>query len=495
MKGRREAHGGHAADDGHGERGEAGVRGEHGGPGPRGRLASRRARRRSRNSGAAAPGGAAAQLPAFRGERARLTALYAGLLVLAGSLLTGVVYVLVGEGMYSSISMAVTTAVPAQRLDGPTAPWATTPWTTVPWATALPSGPPSAAPAGPLPSPGTGASPREALAITRTVSDAAEAAALDRLLTVSVAVLVCYAVLSVALAWWTAGRVLRPIAVITDTARRLSGENLHERIALDAPPGELKRLADTFDDMLGRMERLVSAQQRFAANAAHELRTPLAVQRAAAEIGLAGDPSPGRVARMRAKLIEVADGSERIIEGLLLLAASEQGLKERGTVAVDELARRAAAALAGEAAERDVTLDVRALPLDVEGDPVLLERLLHNLVANAVRHNVPHGRVEVRTGPGTGIEVTNTGPVVPPDTVALLFEPFRRLNERTHAPGEGAGLGLSIVDAIARAHGATATASAHPEEEGGGLTVRVAFRPHHGTARRTGGKSSAAGGV
>ncbi|MFF7776180.1 ATP-binding protein [Streptomyces tanashiensis] len=399
----------------------------------------------------------------FRSERARLTALYTGLLVLAGALLTGVVYVLVEEGMYSSISMAVTTAVPAQRLERlPSS-----------WQTALPTGMPSAAPASPAPSTGT-VVPGEALAITRTLSDAAESAALDRLLTVSVTVFVCYAILSLALAWWTAGRVLRPIAVITETARRLSGENLHERIALDAPPGELKRLADTFDGMLGRMERLVSAQQRFAANAAHELRTPLAVQRAAAEIGLGGDPSPERVARMRAKLIEVADTSERIIEGLLLLAASEQGLKERRRVAVDELARQVVAALDDEAAERGVHVTVRALPLTIDGDPVLLERLLHNLVANAVRHNVPEGRVEVRTGPDFGIEVTNTGPVVPSATVPLLFEPFRRLNERTHAPGEGAGLGLSIVDAVARAHGAETTASANPQ--GGGLTVRVVFR-------------------
>ncbi|WP_093879011.1 ATP-binding protein [Streptomyces sp. TLI_105] len=399
-----------------------------------------------------------------RSERARLTALYTGLLVLAGALLTGVVYVLVQEGMYASITTAVTTAVPAQRLERlPSS-----------WPTVFPTGMPSAAPASPAPSAGTGVVPREALAITRTLSDAAGSAALNRLLTISVVVFVCYAVLSVALAWWTAGRVLRPIAVITDTARRLSGENLHERIALEGPPGELKRLADTFDGMLDRMERLVSAQQRFAANAAHELRTPLAVQRAAAEIGLAGDPSPERVTRMRSKLIEVADSSERIIEGLLLLAASEQGLKERRRVAVDELAQRAAAALADEAAERGVRVTVRALPLAVEGDPVLLERLLHNLIANAVRHNVPQGRVDVRTGPDVGIQVSNTGPVVSPDTVPLLFEPFRRLNERTHAPGEGAGLGLSIVDAIARAHGAEATVSAN--RKGGGLTVRVVFQ-------------------
>ncbi len=394
------------------------------------------------------------------GERVRLTALYTVLLVVAGVLLSGVVYVLVQQGMYASITTAVTTAVPAHRLEDTPSPWAT-------------AGPTRAQPASPAPN-ATGVVPGETLALTRTVSDAAGSAALDRLLTVSVLVLVCYAVVSVAVAWWTAGRVLRPIAVITDTARRLSGENLHERIALDGPPGELKRLADTFDGMLGRMERLVSAQQRFAANAAHELRTPLAVQRAAAEIGLAGDPSPERVARIRAKLIEVADGSERIIEGLLLLATSEQGLKERRPVALDELARQAAAALADEAADRDVHVTVRALPLTVEGDPVLLERLLHNLVANAVRHNVPGGRVDVRTGPGTGIEVTNTGPVVPAETVPLLFEPFRRLNARTHGPGEGAGLGLPIVDAIARAHGTEATATPNPGDAGG-LTVRVAF--------------------
>ncbi|MFD3943090.1 sensor histidine kinase [Streptomyces sp. NPDC058579] len=388
---------------------------------------------------------------AMAGERARLTALYGGLLLLAGALLTGVVYFLVKEGLYSSISVAMTTAVPAQRLqDLPTVATTHSPA----WKEAMPT------------------VPTQGLAITRTLSDAAESAALERLLTVSLLVLAAYAVLSVALAWWMAGRVLRPVAVITDTARRLSGENLHERIALGGPPGELKRLADTFDEMLGRMERLMSAQQRFAANAAHELRTPVAVQRAAAEIGLAGDPGPERVARIREKLIEVADTSERTIEGLLLLASCDQGLRERRPVALHEVAARAAEALAAEAAERGIDVVVDARPLLVSGDAVLLDRLAHNLVANAVRHNVPGGRVEVRTGP-EGIEVTNTGPVVPPETVPLLFEPFRRLSARTQAPGEGVGLGLSIVDSIARAHGATPTATANPE--GGGLTVGVRF--------------------
>ncbi|MGW7270389.1 sensor histidine kinase [Streptomyces sp. NPDC054864] len=392
-------------------------------------------------------------------ERARLTALYGGMLLLAGALLTGLVYFLVRQGLYSTISTAVTTAVPARRLNPP-------------WR--MPTPAPSASPARRMPADGiTDNDITQGLAVTK-ISDVAEQAALSRLLTVSVIVLFVYAALSILLAWWMAGRVLHPVAVITGTARRLSGENLHERIALDAPPGELKQLADTFDEMLGRIEQLVSAQQRFAANAAHELRTPLAVQRAAAEIGLAGEPDARQVARIRTKLISVADDSEHLIEGLLLLATSERGLERREPIALDVIADAVAEGLADRAAERDVTVCVDAEPLTVLGDGVLLDRLVHNLVANAVDYNVKGGRVEVRTGP-EGVEVTNTGPVVPQETVPHLFEPFRRLQERTHARGEGAGLGLSIVAAIARAHGAPATAEANGK--GGGLTVRVRFPP------------------
>ncbi|MFJ2771891.1 sensor histidine kinase [Streptomyces sp. NPDC087300] len=392
-------------------------------------------------------------------ERSRLTALYGGLLVLAGALLTGVVYLLVQQGLYASISTAVTTAVPRE----PVPPWASA---TAPLSTVVPARPAKA-----LAGRAT-ADDLEGIAVTK-ISDLAGEAALNRLLTVSVIVFAAYAVVSIALAWWMAGRVLRPVSVITGTARRLSGANLHERIALDAPQGELKRLADTFDEMLDRIERLVGAQQRFAANAAHELRTPLAVQRAAAEIGLAGEPDAERVAMIRKKLISVADDSEELIEGLLLLAASEQGLERREPVALDVLAHAVTDGLSEAATERDVTVTVRAEPLTVEGDGVLLDRLVHNLVANAVRYNVPGGRVTVRTDPDGTLEITNTGPEVPPETVPHLFEPFHRLHERTHARGEGAGLGLSIVSAIARAHEAEVTAK--PNGSGGGLTIRVSF--------------------
>ncbi|MEC4016815.1 sensor histidine kinase [Streptomyces sp. H27-D2] len=455
-----------------------------------------------------------------RGERARLTALYGGLLVLAGAILMTVVYVLVRQGLYSNINSAVTTAVPAQQFGSsrPTEPYGpldrppyllptepspgySTGRTAEPPAATLPPpysspgypGPAYSSPAYPDPSSAYPPSPYppspvrpgdpsvsqgmtfDGVAlkrVTRNASDAAEHAALNSLLTVSGVALLVFALVSVALAWWMAGRVLRPVGVITASARRLSGENLHERIGLKAPPGELKELADTFDAMLGRIEQLVSAQQRFAANAAHELRTPLAVQRAAAEIGLAGEPDPRRVARIRDKLIEVADDSEHLIEGLLLLSVSDQGLQRPMPTALDEIAVTVTDALAQEAAERGLTVETSVRPLTVQGDAVLLDHLVHNLVGNAIRYNHPGGTVWVGVGP-YGLEVSNTGPGVPPEAVPHLFEPFRRVRERRHAPGEGAGLGLSIVASIARAHGARATATASP---GGGLTVRVAFR-------------------
>ncbi|MZF53553.1 HAMP domain-containing protein [Streptomyces sp. SID5594] len=379
-------------------------------------------------------------------ERARLTALYGGLLVLAGVLLMGLVYVLVSDGLYSSVMTAVAPAVPTDQLNEasapalPTSDWAQT--------TVIQPG---------------------QYAVARKVSTAAGDAALSRLLTVSGISLAVYSALSVALAWWMAGRVLRPVGVITARARRLSGSNLHERIALQAPPGELKELADTFDGMLDRIEQLVAARQRFAANAAHELRTPLAVQRAAAEIGLADDPPPEKVAWIRDKLIDTADNSEQLIEGLLLLAVSDEGLRRRERVGLDATTATVTEALAAEAQERAVTVDVEARPVSVQGDPVLLDHLVHNLVANALRHNHPGGTVRVRVGPG-GLEVANTGPVVDPAAVPLLFEPFRRAQARRHAPGEGAGLGLSIVASVAGAHGGDVGATANP---GGGLTARV----------------------
>ncbi|ATL85246.1 HAMP domain-containing sensor histidine kinase [Streptomyces solisilvae] len=398
-------------------------------------------------------------------ERARLTALYTGLLVLAGVLLTTLVYVLLQQSLDSRIGTAVTQVIPANsyQTNGPTAPQR------------------NDAAFGrtrPMERPMKTSEQGKAVSLqVKEVSDAAGDAALSRLLTVSGASLAAFTILSAALAWWMAGRVLRPVGVITAKARQLSAENLHERLALESPGGELKELADTFDEMLDRIEHLVAARQRFAANAAHELRTSVAVQRAAAEIGLADDPPPEKVARMRSKLIENADGSERLIESLLLLAVSDRQLQRREHVAMHDITARCTDGLRDEAARRSIALHVEtAEPLSVEGDPVLLEHTVHNLVSNGLRYNHPGGSVRVRVD-ADGVEVANTGPVVPCEDVPRLFEPFRRARERGHRrdPSDGgAGLGLSIVASIARAHDATTHATANPD---GGLTIRVRFHP------------------
>ncbi|MFE4534627.1 sensor histidine kinase [Streptomyces scopuliridis] len=408
--------------------------------------------------------------PALGSERARLTALCTLMLLLAGGGLIALIYVLLGQGLYTSIGGAVmrlpSTGIASthgpeaegrQRQDSPSTPGPT--------------------PEASLLGPATGQidkAPVPADAASVKFIDDVRDAALNELLVVSLIALAAFAAAAVAVAWWMAGRVLRPVRHVTETARHLSATNLHERIALRAPPGELKVLADTFDEMLDRIQQLVNAQQRFAANAAHELRTPLTLQRAAAEIGLAGNPDPQQVARIRTKLIETSEHQGHLIEGLLLLAASEQGMRRQEPVDLHHIAHAAVLTATPEATEHHITPHLELQPLRTTGDPVLLERLTHNLVHNAIRHNHPGGTITVRTGDGR-LEVSNTGPVIPAPTAPLLFEPFRRIEERRHAPGEGVGLGLSIVAAIARAHGATAEATANPQ--GGGLTIRIHFTP------------------
>ncbi|MFB9724987.1 sensor histidine kinase [Planobispora longispora] len=270
-----------------------------------------------------------------------------------------------------------------------------------------------------------------------------------------------------ALCWWLSGRVMRPVHRITDTARRLSLSNLDQRIGMKGPRDELKELADTFDAMLERLARAADDQRRFVANASHELRTPLAVQRAAIEIGLA-DPSPERVAAMRAELLRITERSQRLIDGLLALAQGERGPQSRVPVDLAAVVRRSA----DPHASPDITLDLDVRPVTVLGDEVLLARLVENLIENAVRHNRPGGRVTVRLAPRTGLVVSNTGPPVDPERVDELFQPFRRLSPDRTGSAAGAGLGLSIVAAIARAHDLEVSAAANPD---GGLTVRLAL--------------------
>lgn len=291
------------------------------------------------------------------------------------------------------------------------------------------------------------------------------------LLAVSAIAMAAVVVVALLLGWWMAGRVLRPVHVITTTARRLSSENLHQRIELRGPDDEFKRLADTFDEMLGRLADAFDSQRRFVANASHELRTPLALQRTALEIGLIDDAPPPTVARVRGELLGLNRRCERLVSGLLLLAQSERGLEERHPVRLDEVAGAAVRQYERAAREAGVRLVTSLRAVGAEGDGLLLEQLVGNLVSNAIRYNRPGGMVEAETGPGSRLMVRNTGPEVPAEQVNGLFEPFRRLGPRdTERPG----LGLSIVRSITRAHGGTVRAAPNP---GGGLEIEVCLPP------------------
>ncbi|MFI1021843.1 sensor histidine kinase [Streptomyces olivaceus] len=323
---------------------------------------------------------------------------------------------------------------------------------------------------GTVPAP-TGAGDRgiEVRKIDRTVQAVQDTALRQTVLWSAVGLMIT-AVLAGVLGWWLAGRALRPVASMTAAARRISEQNLHQRLALTGPDDELHRLADTFDTMLDRLEGAFESQRRFVANASHELKTPLAVQRASIEVGLA-DPVTDGIAEVREDLLTANREAEQLINALLLLARSDRGLDETESVDLARTAHAVAAEHTARATRHGVTLDVTApAPLTVVGNPLLLRHLLANLVHNAVQYNHPGGRVRVRVEDRT-VTVTNTGPHVPQDRVADLFEPFRR-HARDRTATDGHGLGLSIVRSISRAHDAALTAEAGKE---GGLTVALHF--------------------
>src|SRR4051812_46322413 len=298
--------------------------------------------------------------------------------------------------------------------------------------------------------------------------------ALARLRTQYGIALVAMTGLSVLLGWALAGRMLRPLQRITATAKRVSQDNLDERIGLEGPRDELKELADTFDGMLGRLSGAFASQRRFVANASHELRTPLTVIRTELEVALADpDATTGDLRAMAETVRDATLATERLIQALLTLARSDGGVSRRDPVDLAEGARLAVEQTAAEAAIRGLDVHSALEPAPVGGDRRLLDRLVANLVENAVRHNRDGGMVEVRTASVAGrstVEVRNDGEVVPPDAVPSLLEPFQRLDRG--ARGDGVGLGLSIVRSVAEAHGGSVEVRARPS---GGLVVRVSL--------------------
>ncbi|NKE56439.1 HAMP domain-containing protein [Lentzea sp. PSKA42] len=360
--------------------------------------------------------------------RTRLTAWYAGVFLIAGVALIGLNYWLLAEWAPFNEGVVAARALPTY---------------------------PDAIEVAQLPA--------DTLVIT---ADQVKASTMSTVLWQSIIALLVAAVLAVWLGWVVAGRVLAPLHEITSTAHRLEATRLDQRIELEGPPDELKELADTFDGMLDRLASSFDSQKRFVANASHELRTPLAVQRTLIEVAL-GDPgATDEVRRLGAHLLDTNERSEKLIDGLLLLARSDRGLATRGLVWLDETVEDEVESCVSLAASKKVTFDVSVRPYLVEGDPVLLAQLVGNLLRNAVLYNKPGGTVSVRLD--RDLVVSNTGPTVPAEAVPGLFEPFRRLRDRTGTAGSG--LGLSIVQSVARAH--QGSVKARPNG-GGGLVVQV----------------------
>ena len=281
---------------------------------------------------------------------------------------------------------------------------------------------------------------------------------------------------SVLLGWIFAGRSLRPLRLITATARRISEDNLDERLAFDGPQDELKDLADTFDGLLARLETAFAAQRRFVANASHELRTPLATMRASLDVAMAKPgPQPPVTVALAGRLRTELDRTDELLEGLLVLARAQHGvLPARDVVAMDSVVTDAVGARSADvdAAGLSVRQD-GGCALPVTGSAVMLRRMVDNVVDNAIVHNASHGWIAVSTwaGPDTGrIVVENGGPVLDQDQVSQLAQPFRRLGADRVGSDRGSGLGLSIVAAIAAAHGGSLELRARPE---GGLRVTV----------------------
>jgi signal transduction histidine kinase len=302
--------------------------------------------------------------------------------------------------------------------------------------------------------------------------------AMDRqqLLIVSGIALAVIAVAAAAIGWLIAGRVLRPLRTITAAARRISASSLNERLALQGPDDELKELADTLDSLFARLEASFDAQRRFAASASHELRTPLTRERTLLQVTLA-DPAATTSTWQAVSQDLLASNAEqeRLIEAMLTLASSEAGPGEREPLDLAAITSEALAAARPAISRLGLNVHADIQPAILDGDPLLVQQLVTNLIDNAVRHNIPGGDIQVATRTSDGhavMSVTNSGQAIPAAEVDRLFQPFQRLGPRPARRDGGHGLGLSIVRAIATAHAATITARPRP---GGGLAIDVTF--------------------
>lgn len=392
--------------------------------------------------------------------RARLTLIYGGLFFIAGIVLLGTTYALFNQQIGGGIRVAAS----SERLDS------------TPSASQLDLGTRNLV----VTQDGdrlTGPDAQKFLLSERT---RIEDAATTSLITQGGIALAVVGGVAMGFGWLIAGRTLAPLRQVTETARRIAAapvaeRGLHERIALQGPDDEVKDLADTFDSMVERLDRSFAGQRRFVANASHELRTPLTLSRAMVEVAMHRRSASPDLVQLGDDLLEINGRHERLITGLLLLASTENEIIEQAPVDLADVVDHVAGDTAREAGATGIVVHQDLDETIVDGDALLLERLVQNLVENGIRHNLATGGwVRVATHVGDNgtvrLEVTNSGPEVPPYELPALFEPFRRLNAERLATAKGAGLGLSIVRSVALAHRGSVTAE---PREGGGLVVRV----------------------
>jgi signal transduction histidine kinase len=413
-----------------------------------------------------------------RTVRLRLTAVYGALFLLSGAALLAITYFLVS----SQLPKGGAIGQERQPLTGPAA---------IQPGAELPGGAQksffiSAGTAGCHLTTGPGLPASRVAVQAQRCLDEQRSAELSQLLTESGVALGIMLIVSIGLGWLVAGRVLRKLRTITAAARSISASSLYARLALDGPDDELKELGDTFDGLLARLDGAFGAQRQFVANASHELRTPLARQRTLIEVALADpEPSVRGLTDVCERVLATGEQQERLIEALLTLARSQRGLDRREPIDLAALTAEIVLTRQPEAELRGLTLATNFAPAPVLGDARLAERLVANLLDNAIRHNVAHGIVQVSTGTWAGhavLSVSNTGPVIHPDLLAQLFQPFQRGGADRTGTRDGLGLGLSIVGAIAEAHGAWLQANALI---GGGLGIQAGFPQaawpsHHG---------------
>jgi signal transduction histidine kinase len=390
--------------------------------------------------------------------RLRLAVLYGSLFFLSGAALLGVTYTAVSRthGAYSKVFPA-----PIVQSESRSAPAGASPRGGGGLGEKVEGGPPASLSGG---------------AAVQVFDPGQHGADVRVLAFVSVIALVAMAALSMGLGWLVAGRVLRPLRTITGAAREISATDLHRRLALAGPDDEFKELGDTFDGLLGRLEASFAAQRQFVANASHELRTPLARLKTLVQVALADpDASVESLRTAHDRVLASEQQLEQLIDALLSLARGERGLERRRPVDLAALTGGVLDERAEEIERRGLQLHTALNPAGIQGDPQLLERLVANLIDNAIRHNLARGNVEVSATTTAGaavFSVANDGLVIPAEELERLQAPFERLGAARTGPGDGHGLGLSIVHAIVVAHEAQLTIGARPE---GGLAVEVRF--------------------